>query len=328
MTYRFAVLGAGAMGSIIGAHLIRAGHDVAVIARGGRAAQLEKDGLRIEGLSEISVPVRVLRSPSQLSGAEVLVVATKTMGSMEALRQIPADTVETVMSIQNGLEKYDILGSLFGAPRVVGALANTSGELLTNGSVLFTRNLGIAIGELQGHSSGRTQRIAREIDASGVSANSSDNILGVEWSKFCAWAGMMVMAVVSRSVTWKYMSDPDCARIIAQLVCELGSLARALGIELTDNSVLPVASIAAANELFGTRAVMQAGESFRTHAPTHRMSALQDIEAGRPLEIEATLGYAHRKAVELGLQLPQLDAAYHLVAGIDRVLAHDHKTTR
>ena len=48
MTYRFAILGAGAMGSIIGAHLIRAGHEVAVISRGDRAAQLEKQGLRIE----------------------------------------------------------------------------------------------------------------------------------------------------------------------------------------------------------------------------------------------------------------------------------------
>jgi 2-dehydropantoate 2-reductase len=66
-------------------------------------------------------------------------------------------------------------------------------------------------------------------------------------------------------------------------------------------------------------AVRNAGEQMRARAPDHRMSALQDLEAGRPLEVAETFGYAARKAGELGLSLPLLEAFHHLVAGIDRM---------
>jgi len=81
----FAILGAGSIGSIIGAHLIRAGHSVTLLARGRRAQQLQADGLRIKGLNEFSVPAQVCTDPSQLRGADALIVATKTPGTAAAL---------------------------------------------------------------------------------------------------------------------------------------------------------------------------------------------------------------------------------------------------
>src|SRR5437762_6381492 len=70
--FEFAILGAGAMGSIIGAHLARAGHTVAMLARGERARQLEERGLAIRGLAEFSTPVRTLRDPASLESAGTL----------------------------------------------------------------------------------------------------------------------------------------------------------------------------------------------------------------------------------------------------------------
>ena len=64
--------------------------------------------------------------------------------------------------------------------------------------------------------------------------------------------------------------------------------------------------------------VLQFGEEYRHDAPTHRLSALQDVEAGRPLEVHETLGYASAKARELGLDLPLLAAFTRLLAAIDR----------
>src|SRR5438270_12863463 len=63
---------------------------------------------------------------------------------------------------------------------------------------------------------------------------------------------------------------------------------------------------------------MKAGREFRTNAPGHRLSSLQDLEAGRPLEVNETLGYASAKARELGLTLPLLEAFARLIAGLDR----------
>ncbi len=83
--FDFAVLGAGAMGSIVGGHLARAGHSVVMLARGERSQQLERHGLTIKGLAAFTTPVRTLREPAALESAGTLIVAMKTPGTAEAL---------------------------------------------------------------------------------------------------------------------------------------------------------------------------------------------------------------------------------------------------
>ena len=161
------------MGSILGAHLARAGHSVAMLARGARAEHLEAHGIRIRGLSDFSTPVRTLRDPAQLHSAGVLIVATKTPGTAEALATLRHARFGVTLSIQNGPLKDELLRQAFGAERVLGALADTSGELLPEGDVLFTRNVNILVGELAGGESARAQQLARTLDAAGVRAAAS-----------------------------------------------------------------------------------------------------------------------------------------------------------
>lgn len=316
--FDFAILGAGAMGSIVGAHLARAGQRVAMLARGARAAHLEQHGLTIKGLSEFTTSVRTLRDPAALRSAGTLIVATKTPGTAAALAPLRAAEIGVTLSIQNGPLKNELLAQAFGKERVLGALADTSGELLPGGEVLFTRNVNILVGELGGGDSARAQQLAHTLEAAGVRAAASPEILTLEWSKFCAWVGLMALAVTTRSVTWKFLSDPDSALLLARLVREMGVLAQALGITLSDRSILPVATLCAGTERDAVAIVSQAGGQYRHNAPQHRMSALQDVEAGRPLEVNETLGYAHDKARELGVALPLLECFRRLLAAIDR----------
>src|ERR1700758_2617159 len=189
--FDFAILGAGAIGSILGAHLARAGHSVAMLARGARAAYLEERGLTIRGLTEFAAPVRTLRDPQTLHSAGVLIVAIKTPGTAAALETLRAAQFEVTLSIQNGPLKNELLRAAFGAERVLGALADTSGELLAGGEVLFTRNVNIYVGELAGGDSARAQRLAQLLDSSGVRAAATGQIQTLEWSKFCGWVGLM-----------------------------------------------------------------------------------------------------------------------------------------
>ena len=316
---QFAILGAGAIGSIIGAHLARAGHSVVMLARGKRAESIERDGLRITGLADFTVRVPTLSDPKRFAGAEVLIVATKTSGTAEALDRLNHADIDVAFSIQNGLWKNDVLADAFGAQRVLGALANTSGELLPIGDVLFTRNVNIFIGELAGGDSDRAQRIARTIDASGVRSTAVPNILQREWTKFVGWAGLMSMSVMTRSGTGRYLSDPDCALLLVRLVREMAALAKASGVELTDqHSLLPIQTILREDEPHAVAAVIASGEEFGRSAPDHRMSTLQDLDARRPLEVEETVGDAVRRAQRLGLSLSLLETCYRLVAAIDR----------
>jgi 2-dehydropantoate 2-reductase len=316
--FDFAILGAGAMGSILGAHLARAGHSVVMLARGERAAYVERHGLSIRGLAEFTTAVRTLRDPGALASAGALIVATKTPGTAAALRPLRHSNFEVTLSIQNGPLKNDVLAQAFGRERVLGALADTSGELLADGAVLFTRNVNIFVGELDGSESARAQRVAAALESSGLHAAATAQIQTLEWSKFCGWVGLMALAVTTRALTWKFLADPDSALLLARLVREMGALAGALGIGLSDRAVLPSASLCAGSESEAVAVLMQLGAQYRATVPGHRMSALQDVEAGRPLEVNETLGYAFDKARELELSLPLLECFRRLIAAIDR----------
>jgi 2-dehydropantoate 2-reductase len=316
--FEFAVLGAGAIGSILGAHLARAGHAVVMLARGARAAHLEQHGLTITGLAEFTTAVPTLRDPAALGSAGTLIVATKTPGTAAALAALIAAQFDVTFSIQNGPLKNELLAAAFGRERVLGALADTSGELLPDGRVLFTRNVNVYLGELAGGESARAQRLAQSLDTSGVRACATAQIETLEWSKFCAWVGLMALAVTTRAPTWKYLVDEDAALLLARLVREMGTLAAALGITLSDRAVLPSARICGGSEREAVALITRIGADYRQSASGHRMSALQDVEAGRPLEVNETLGYACERARALGLAVPLLECFRSLLAAIDR----------
>lgn len=315
----FAILGPGALGSILAAHLVAAGHDVAVLARGERARHLEAHGLRIQGLARISTAVQVITDPAELEAAKVLIVATKTPGTEAALERLRHVRVDLAFSVQNGVLKDELLTRAFGTDRVLGALANTSGELLPSGEVLFTRNVNLPLGELTG-GAGRASRIAAMIDAAGIRSSAVADIRSREWSKFACWIPLMGLAVVTRAETWRYLSDPHCALALVQITREAARLAEAKGIALQEEGILfPLRTVIEAPDAEAVAAVQATGEKLRVDGPEHRMSSLQDLLAGRALEVEETLGHAVRTAASLGLTLPRLENLYHLVAGVDRL---------
>jgi len=319
--YEFAVLGAGAIGSILGAHLARAGYSVAMLARGRRAEQVREQGLKITGLAEFVTPVVTLTDPRQLRRARRLIVAMKTPGTAEALAGLRHVHIDVALSIQNGPLKNELLAEAFGEQRVLGALADTSGELLPGGEVVFTRNVNIMVGELSGEMTERARQIAHDIDAAGVRCTAVARIRSLEWSKFTAWVGLVALSVTTRAETWRYLTDPEAALVVARIVREMGCLARALDIELTDESVLPVVTICSQSENDAVAGVLKVGREYEARAPRHRMSALQDLLGGRPMEVHETLGYALRKAAQNGVSMPLVGAFYHVISAVDRIKA-------
>jgi 2-dehydropantoate 2-reductase len=318
---KFTILGAGALGSILGAHLSRAGHDVTMIARGARAERIRERGLEVKGLADFTARCNVATEPAQLQPMEVLILAVKTYATESALAPLAGKSVGTVFSLQNGVAKDEHLARAFGAEKVLGAMADFSGELLASGEAAFTRNVNLFLGEPGGGDSARAREIAGAIESSGVPTKAVANIETIEWSKFVGWTGLMAMAVLSRLETGEFLVDPGTALVFARLVRETGELANALGIPIIDNSPVPVATICGLPEAGAVRAVQELGRDFLAKAPHHRMSSLQDLENGRRLEVEETLGFALRKAKERNLDLRALETCYSIVSGLDRAAA-------
>ena len=128
------ILGAGALGTVLGAHLARAGEDVTLIARGQRAAYLQAHGATLTGLVDFTVPVSVVTDPSQVQKAAVLIVTVKTYDMAPALQSLKHLQVESVLSLQNGVLKNEQLAQTFGWDKVLGAMTHFSAEVLPTDS--------------------------------------------------------------------------------------------------------------------------------------------------------------------------------------------------
>ncbi len=314
------ILGAGALGSILAAHLARASHHVELIARGARAALLTEHGIDIRGLQAFKARCAIVREPASLRDADVFINTVKTYDSVAALNLVRELRPKVALSVQNGVVKEEELRARFGAATVLGAMADFSGELSDDGAVLFTRNINLHLGELNGELTPRASGVAEAIHAAGINARAVTNIQSLVWSKYTGWLALMLLAVLTRRCTGDYLQDPDVASVVAEITRETAQLAQAGGIPLLDVSPVPVLRLLAGSAEEAVAIVQEVGVRMAAQAPTHRLSSLQDLLRGRRLELEETVGYAYRQGVELGLPMPVLATCYRIAAAINRGL--------
>src|SRR5215470_9323805 len=314
------ILGAGALGTVLGAHLARAGEDVMLIARGQRAAYLQEHGATITGLVDFMVPVRVVTDPSQLHDADVLMVTVKTYDMDAALASVKHLDVGSVLSIQNGVLKDEQLAAMFGWDKVLGAMAAFSAEVLPTGTVQFTINQGFFLGELPEGLSDRVQTLATTLERAGIVAKVTPSIQSLEWSKYVILVSGMALAVLTRLETYRFLQDPQTASVMASILHEMAHIATTQGIALEDIGFFQVKTLSQLSLADTVAHLRHQGEQWALQAPTHKLSALQDVERGKRLEVEETLGYAVRQSAALGIPTPTMDTCYKLVAGINHYL--------
>jgi 2-dehydropantoate 2-reductase len=317
---RFVILGAGALGSIIAGHLARAGEDVTVVARGDRAGYVRQHGVTLTGRVDFTIACPVITDPVALRGADVLIVAVKTYDMAAALAPLRHLQVATVLSVQNGVLKNAQLAEAFGAEKTVGAATFLSGEVLPDDLVRCTANQVLYVGEIPAGTSARVQQLVEALARAGLQAEATAHIQTIEWSKFVAWIGSMTVAVLTRLETYKFFSDPDTALVCTRLMRETARLAAQWGIALVDMPAFPVHTIISGTEEEGVETLRERGAQMHARASMQRMSSLQDLERGRQIEVEETLGYVVANAATAGLAVPTVDLCYRLLSGINRCM--------
>ena len=313
------VLGAGALGSIISGHLARAGESVSLIARGDRARFLQQNGVTVTGLSKFNASCPVITDANALSGGDVLILAVKSHDVDAALSSVADMTFSSVLSVQNGVYGNEQLAKVFGSQATLGATASFSGEMSPQGEVRFTVNGGFFIGELPSGISPRVENLATTLTNSGINAEAVPNIQSLQWSKFVLWVAYTSISVLTRLPTYKFLSDQDTALLCARIMREVANVAKHREIALEDVG-FPVISVVNDTEDAAVAVLNKFSNDLKENSPYHRMSTLQDLENGKRLEIDATLGYAVDAAQMCGLPAPTLDVCYTLIKGINRLL--------
>jgi 2-dehydropantoate 2-reductase len=314
------VMGAGALGSISAALLHEAGHEVALVARGARAEHLKANGVKIEGLANVTAACPIVTDTSTLTDADLLILTVKTFDTEAALQQLAHVKVKAVLSVQNGMKKESQMADVFGQDAVLLSTSNFSGGVRDDGVALFTVNLGITIGELNGSVSPRVEAICAAFESAGIKAIASADTLSAAWSKLVMWCGSAIACALTRAPTGLVLTDPDGARIATQVIREAGLVAQAEGATVQAVEPYDLAAVMAAADVEAAYPfTQQAGAVFAKNMPQHKPSILQALEAGKQLEIEETLGDVIARAGGHGISVPSIDAGYRLLAAVNRL---------
>ena len=301
------------MGTIVAALLVRGGHQVRVIARGKRADCIRKNGLNVNGLIKLTEPCEVFERVEPGMDSDVLVFCVKTYQMLQAMEATNRLAPNVVFSLANGLKKNEQLKTQFPHSKILGCMANFSGELLECGLVNFTRNVSFNI---DGNcTEGKT--IAKTLSLIGLKSIADERIDSTEWSKFTGWISLFALSILTRSPIGQFLSTEEFARQAYFLIREVAVLAEKSGVTLHDDTVLPVLTISRSKQDDAVSKLVAIGEEFRVHFPNHKISALQDLENKKPLELHETLGHVVEMAAKLEVILKICPIYYQLIAGLD-----------
>jgi 2-dehydropantoate 2-reductase len=302
---RVLVAGAGALGSVVGGLLARDGWPVTLLGRAEHMEAVTRDGLRIEGLFGDHL-VRGLAPATEaraLAGPFRTVLLTvkswDTAATVRAVAPLLAPDGHLVC-LQNGLGNLETAREILGAARVLGARVIFGSELLAPGRVRVTVCAApVLVGSPDGGPAGVASAWAEAFAAAGIPSEPTENLLGELWAKVFYNAALNPLGALLGVPYGHLPDDPDARPLMDRTIDEAFAVARAAGVRLR----WPDAE--AYRRLFY-------GELVPSTA-AHRSSMLQDLERGRPTEIDAINGYVARHGDALGVPAPVNTTLAHMI---------------
>ena len=290
------IIGAGAVGGFYGFRLARAGQSVLYLTRGATLEALRRDGLRVtsDG-AQFTVAVRATADPEELQECAVIFVAVKNPDLQQALEMTrrALQPRAFAVTLQNGIGAPAKASEALGEGRVVAGIAYLGCARVGPGEIVHTGLGRLTVGEPGGGSSARCRGLAARLEACGIPTRASARIEEDLWKKLAWNAAFNGPTALARCPPAALLRQPESQALCRALVEEVAAAARIRGILLPPD--LPDEILRMSETLTDLRTSM-----------------LQDLEAGRPSEIEAL--YLETLRILEGAGLPA--AAHRAVAGM------------
>jgi len=313
---KICVYGAGAIGGLMAAWLARSGHEVSVVARGAQLEAIRRDGLRVRSRGKTeSFRVTAESEPASLGPQDYVLVTVKAQSLTHVAETISPllgkDTsVVTAMNgvpwwffhrlkFRNGAERLESLdpgGKLSRAiatERVVGCVIHLAASTPEPGLISHNMGYKLILGEPGGENTARTKRIAEALAAAGFEIVVTDSIEKEFWVKLLGNVSFNPVSALTVTTADQLIQNEEVKAYMVEIMREVLAIGRAVGV---DANIDPEARIDMARAL----------GRFKT-------SMHQDLEAGKPLEIDGLLAGTLEIARKAGVRAPFTESLYGLI---------------
>ncbi len=313
---RFLIAGAGAIGAYIGARMAQAGCDITLFARGPHLRAMQERGVQVKSAeADFTAKPAVIGSFEQAAPFDVVFLGVKAHALTQLAPQLKLvlGPETAVVSTQNGvpwwyfqgfggefdgmqLQRVDpggVIASAIDAKSVIGSIVYFATEIPEPGVVQHIEGNRITLGEPDGTRSDRCRKIAEALIASGFRCPVTTRIRHEIWVKVLGNASFNPVSALTRATLAQMARDPGVAWVIRSVMEEVEAVSHKLGMELP---------VSIDQRIAGAEKV---GE--------HKTSMLQDLEAGRPMELEALVGSVLEIGEKVGLPMTCTRTVYNCV---------------
>ena len=321
------IVGAGAIGGYMAVRIANAGHDVSVIARGPHLAAIKSRGMKLieENDEFVAENLTATEFVGELGPMDVVLLALKAhqiapiVNDMSVL--LGPNTV--IVTLQNGIpwwyfqnfvgeyanrvvETVDPGGLLFKSidpDRLIGCIAYPAATISKPGVIQHIEGNRFPVGELSGMKTERVQMVSDLFTESGFKSRILDDIRSEIWLKLWGNLTFNPISALSHSTLVDICQFPLTRQLAATMMTEAQTVGERLGAHFR----IPMEKRIAGAESVGK----------------HKTSMLQDVEAGKPMEIESMLGAVIELAEVTGVQTPTLRSIYACVSLLDKTLSQE-----
>ena len=324
---KYLVAGAGAIGAYIGAQMAKAGFDVTLFARGPHLRAMQERGVQVKSKEgDFTAHPSIASSLEKVGPVDVIFLGVKAHSLPQLaphLKPVLGPNT-TVVSTQNGipwwyfqgfggeweglrLERVDpggVISSVIEARRVVGSIVYFATEITAPGVVQHIEGNRFTLGEPDGSRSERLRQIAEALIASGLRCPITARLRHEIWVKVLGNASINPVSALTRATIVQIVRDPGTCSVIRNIMQEVEAVSHKLGMELP---------VSVDQRIAGAEKV---GE--------HKTSMLQDLEAGRPLELEALVGAVVELGERVGLPMSTTRTVYHCAKLLAQSISQTH----
>ena len=322
---KICIVGAGAIGGLMGARFALAGEEVTLVDQGAHLAAIRKNGLKLiweDGSEAVARNVTATDKLAEAGPQDLVILALKAHYLEQVARQVPAlmgpETV--IVTVQNGipwwyfhkhggphdghrLESLDPTGVLsknIDGDRIVGCVVYPAADVPEPGVIHHVEGDRFPIGELDGSESARVQGLHDLLVKAGFRSRILDDIRSEIWLK--AWGNLSFnpISALTHATLAEICQFRDTRDLAAAMMAESQAIAEALGITFRHTIEKRIA---------GAESV-----------GAHKTSMLQDVELGRSLEVEALMGAVLELGGLTGIPAPSIKAVYACVKLLNKIM--------
>jgi 2-dehydropantoate 2-reductase len=297
---KIAIMGSGGIGGYYGARLQAGGADVTFIARGAHLNAMQDNGIALEGDKPLHLPkVKATDDPASIGPVDLVLFAVKlrdTEAAGRAIKPILKDG-SAVISLQNGVQKDDMLAPIVGRQALLGGAAYIGVAIARPGVIRKTGTMErLAFGEFDNSRSPRAQAFLAACKAGGLNADIPADITLELWQKFTFLVAMSSITASMRTTIGPIRANPLTRAFALDIMKEVVAVGRAKGVALEADF--------AEKRIGGVDAL----------SPDMRASMALDLELGRPLELPWLAGAVVDLGAQVGVPTPCCRAVRDILA--------------